>query len=170
MRGQFEEGNEERNTNIISQLCGDPEESKEPVVVEGISETDEFVSCGDQIPDTEDADQQQEIQLDIDAINVDVTEKKDMKSVKAKDNGVKVPKLDLAMGMQKAAPATPKSSRRGKETQEIRLDTMVEADYEGDPMNVGHMATTNVSHDSGTVKEAEENFRNMLDQREEDSP
>ena len=110
------------------------------------------------------------MQLDIDAINVDVTEKKDMKLVKAKDNGVKVPKLDLAMGMQKAAPATPKSSRRGKETQEIRLDTMVEADYEGDPMNVGHMATTNVSHDSNTVKEAEENFRNMLDQREEDSP
>lgn len=39
---------------------------------------------------------------------------------------------------------------------------MVEEDYEGDPMNVGHMATTNASHDSDMVKEADENFQNML--------
>ena len=46
------------------------------------------------------------MELDIEAINVDVTEKNDLKSTKTKGTGVKVPKLDLAMGM-KQAPMTP---------------------------------------------------------------
>ena len=46
---------------------------------------------------------------------------------------------------------------------------MHESDYEHDPMNVGHMATTNVSHDSATVQEAEQNFKEMLAQEADDN-
>lgn len=81
---------------------------------------------------------------------------------------LKVPKLNLASGV-KQAPETPKSStRRMEENEVVRLQTLHESDYADDPMNVGHMATTNMSHDSDTVKEAEQNFKQMLDERHDD--
>ena len=108
------------------------------------------------------------MQLDIEAINVDVREKEaaspEPRSTKAKGKTL-VPKLDLAMGAKKQAPETPRSSSRRETTQEdVRLPTMHEEDYEHDPMNVGHMATTNVSHDSATKQEADKNFKEMLAQ------
>ena len=80
-----------------------------------------------------------------------------------------VPKLDLAMGSKKQAPETPRSSSHREREDDIRLPTMHEEDYEHDPMNVGHMATTNVSHDSATIQEAEKNFREMLEKADDDN-
>ena len=92
-------------------------------------------------------------------------------STKASGAGkLKVPKLDLASGI-KQAPETPmrSSHRRMQENEDVRLATLHESDYgDDDPMNVGRMATTNFSHDSDTVKEAEKNFRQMLERGDKD--
>ena len=95
------------------------------------------------------------MQLDIEAINVDVREKKSPLEPPLSTKGAKgkhlVPKLDLALGTASKAPETPRSSSQrkpGGSEVDIRLPTMHEEDYEHDPMKVGHMATTNVSHDS----------------------
>ena len=61
------------------------------------------------------------------------------------------------------------SHRRMQENEDVRLATLHESDYgDDDPMNVGRMATTNFSHDSDTVKEAEKNFRQMLERGDKD--
>ena len=42
------------------------------------------------------------------------------------------------------------------------LETLAESDYEDQQMNFGIVATTNVSHNSDDVRDAEEQFKNMM--------
>ena len=109
-----------------------------------------------------------QVQLDIDAINVDVKDNDkaspEPRSTRAKGKGM-VPKLDLGKGI-KQAPDTPKSSAR-TDTQP-RLSTLRESEIEDDPMNNCQMATTNEQNDSATIREAERNFRKMLEDRTAD--
>ena len=106
--------------------------------------------------------------MEIDAINVDVSDKASPVPQSTKASGsrgkTKVPKLDLASGM-KPAPTSPNSSSH---REQMRLSTMRESEFEEDPMNVGHMATTNEHNDSATMQEAERNFRKMLEERAQD--
>ena len=104
-------------------------------------------------------------ELDMAAINVDVNGPTVPLSTKAGRS--KVPKLNLPGALEEgkaAKPETPtgKSARENLENM-IHLPTMHESDFVEDPMNLGHMTTTgNVSHDSASMRDAEQKFRDLL--------
>ena len=125
-----------------------------------VSETDEFVSCDDGAADGKDHGGKMATELDMAAINVDVTGPAVPLSTKNK-----VPKLNFkgALDSGTGKPETP-TGKSGRDMATIHLPTMnEESDYIDDPMNLGHMTTTgNVSHDSASMRDAEQKFRDLL--------
>ena len=160
------------------------EESKEqqqpaPVDVQQpiqLSETDDFVSCddgdGNLINRLSDM-QKQKLSMDIAAINSDVVDGPSAPySTKAASGTfgrqkTVVPKLNLDQNFGASAAshqkvATPPSSRRPD--QNFHLQTLHESDYdENNQMDVGQMATTNMSHDSQGQRDAEKEFKNFIE-------
>ena len=127
--------------------------------------TDEFLSCDDGEKENLEGNGREEkkMELDIAAINIEVNEEKKEKPESTRaGTKVSIPKLNLpeAAGMSSRGQGmeTPSavSSRRDQQSNDFRLPTMHESDYGNDPLDLCHIATTNVSHnDSAQQDEAE---------------